>query len=140
MAAYTTEQLETLAEELTVDPLARGYSGMGDEEAANRLNVEDRTAPLESISPATFLHGMVETEFEALTAAQRQYLGLALGNGPIDIREGSEIRVALLAFFGAQSQTRANLLASLDRTASRVEELGLPAPVTPTNVADARDL
>ena len=136
---YTSEQLQTLRDELDEDPLTRGYSGMGDEAAAVSLNTEDRTVSVESVTPAMFLYGLVKTEWDALTAADRQYLGILLGNGSIDIRTGSQIRVGLLAMFGAQSVTRANLLAMLDRVGTRAEELGLPAP-TPSDVADARRL
>jgi len=137
--AYTPEQLQTLKTELTTDPLARGYAGMGDDAAAASLNGASRTVPVESVSPADFLRGMVKTEWDALSATDRQYLGILLGNGPIDIRTGSQIRVALLAMFGAQSATRANLLAMLDRAGTRCEELELP-PATPWHVAQARSL
>jgi len=136
---YTSAQLQSLRDEIDNDPLTRGYSGMGDEAVANSLNAENRTVPVESITPALVLYGMVKSEWDALSAADRQYLGIVLGNGPIDIRQGSQIRAAMLAMFGAQSGTRANLLAKLDRTGSRAEELALP-PATPSDVAEARRL
>ena len=42
--------IDKLRDELTTDPLARGYSGMSDKEAADDLNTEYRTTPKATIT------------------------------------------------------------------------------------------
>jgi hypothetical protein len=126
-----------LRTELLTDPLARDYAGMTDVDVAASLNTKNITVDVREIPPADFLRGMVKAEWDALSAADRNYLSVLLGNGPIDVSTGTQIRAALLAMFGVGSGTRANLLPLLTKSISRAEQLGLPF-IKPGYVAAAR--
>lgn len=113
-----------LEDEVTNDPLGRGYVGMTNAEVAADLNTEYRSIEPDSISTEVFLRGMDKGEWNGLTDVDRQYLQILLAREMIDIRTGTETRDALLALFPGGSQTRTNLLALATITVSRGVELG----------------
>lgn len=127
-----------LREELTNDPLTRGYSGMSDAQAADSLNTKNRQRDPASVPSSLILTGMVPSEWAALTADQKQYLGYVFSLDQIDIRTGSQARVALLAMFAAGSQTRTNITNLLTNLVSRADELDLGDIVRPGDIASVR--
>ena len=115
---------QTLADELTTDPLTRGYSGMTDEEAATDLNTVYRTLPVETVPGADIFNATDDVEYGALTAEQQnRWLNMC---GVTDIDVSSGVAKSLEAeLFGAGTTTRSNLAALKTRDVSRGEELGL---------------
>lgn len=132
--------LVALKSELTTDPLARGYSGLGDEAAANNLNTVNRTRERPTVTGAQIYNALDPAEFTALSAANQTKVRDIFGlGGDIDVRTGRNARVVLLSLFGAATATRAALAALVQEPCSRAVELGL-GTVTPSDVADARRL
>ena len=127
--------LQALKTELTTDPLARGYPGMGDEAAANSLNVRDRQANRDALDSGSLIAAIVRSEYTLLTAIEKDYLRLIALAPSMPLT--ATVKTELSAIFPAGSATRANLIALLKQPASRGEELGLGF-VTPSDVANAR--
>ena len=127
--------LQALKTELTTDPLARNYSAMADEAAANSLNVRDRQANRDTLDSGSLIAAIVRSEYGVLLAPDKDYLRLIALATSIPLT--ATVRNELAAMFPANSTTRANLIALLKQQASRGEELGIGF-VTPSDVADAR--
>lgn len=132
----TPAQLAILKTELTTDPLGR-YAGLDDAQAAERLNVPDRTTDRDTLHSGELIASIVSAEYTALTANQKDYVRLVAMAESLPIT--GTLRSELGGIFPAGSQTRGNLVALLRAPGSRARELGLP-PVTPSDVADARRL
>jgi len=131
-----------LHDELTTDPLTRGYSTMTDAEAADDLNTSYRTHTLQRLDQADVYNAVALTEFAALAQAEKQetwdiiHIG---GPSGLWVRPGDTARARLINIFGAQSDTIQALAVLLTRDISRAEELGL-GTVKPGHVAKARAL
>lgn len=125
-----------LKTELTTDPLARGYAGMSDEEAASSLNtVIDRVLNKTSMSGSEVYNAIVESEYDLLTDPQKQEVWDILHLG--DINPFGLEATRFMTIFGGGSAT-ITALASLRKTdVSRGVELGL-GHVRPGNVTEAR--
>lgn len=126
-----------LKTELTTDPLARGYAGMGDEAAAVSLNAPNRTPDRETLDSGLLMSCVVRSEYDALSAADKDYFRQVIAAGSVPIT--SALRQGIGNVFGAATTTRANIIAALKRVGSRAEELGLGS-VTTSDVARARAL
>lgn len=129
--------LQSLKDELTNDPLTRGYVALSDEEAADRLNVPDREPDRDTLDSGLLVAAIVRAEYDALTAPAKDYLRLIGMAQTLPLT--ATLKTQLGAIFGAGTATRANLLSLLKRPGSRAEELGL-GRVTPSNVAAAKRL
>lgn len=114
-----------LKNEITTDPLARGYASMTNQQVADNLNTVYRTLPVESVTGQDIFEAVVQADYAALTAAQKELLYAIVGMGTIRVN-GANTTAALLAMFPSGSTTRANLAALRTRPVSRAEELGLP--------------
>lgn len=153
--------LQDLKDELDNDPLTRGYSGMGDEAAANSLNTSDRSC-MEPISSAELLawsgngavDGSVLCRYERIQEAAaansaNSVRGAAISALGMIERDGTSLdlnkadRMAMLDALVAggvlTAAEKTALLAMAATTCSRAAELGLGF-VTPSLVADARRL
>lgn len=127
-----------LRDELLTDPLARGYSGMTDAQAAASLNTANRTRQKTHLTGAQIYECMDRTEFEAKTDPQKVYVRDILGlGGDILVTSGSKTRSVFVAVFGAGSATINALVALVTETISRATEVGLPV-VKPGHVSEAR--
>lgn len=129
--------LVALRAELDTDPLALGYAGMTDEQAAASLNANGRDVNRTEVTGGEIATSVVRSELAALTAGDQNYIRALISAGVMPITDN--LKSEFGAVFGAGTQTRANLLSLLKRPGSRAEELGL-ARVTPSHVADARRL
>lgn len=129
--------LQALKDELTIDPLGRGYSGMNDVQAAESLNTPDREPERETITAGLLMGGLVEAEYDALPSRGKTYFDLVVSAGEVPLTD--EVKTNLGSLFPAGSATRANVLAAMKRPGSRAEELGM-GRVTESDVADARRL
>lgn len=124
------------AELLGAHPVTGAYSA-DDETAAAQINAPNRQPDRDAVSSGQLVASIVRTEYDALTAAQKDYVRLVAIAQTLPLTP--TLRTELGQLFPAGSGTRTNLLALLKRPGSRAEELGLGF-VTPSNVADARRL
>lgn len=119
-------RLLTLYTELSTDPLARGYSGMTPEEAADDLNTLTTTRELEKLSGGEVYEQVDITEFQGLTADQQTEVWNIVHLGAvIDVTPGSKARARFVSLFGGVSATITNLQDYITENISRAEELGL---------------
>lgn len=128
--------LIALKAELQNDPLARGYSGMSDEAAANSFRTADRTPNREMLDGGMIVASLVQAEYVALTANQKDYLRIVCSASSMPVT--ATLKTELGSIFPANSATRANLLALLKRPGNRAEELNLGGIPTPSDIANAR--
>lgn len=131
-----------LHDELTTDPLTRGYSTMTDAEAAADLNTVYRTRTLERLDQADVYNAVVPAEFAALTADERRVIWDIVqvgGASGLWVKPGDTARERFIALFGAESDTIQALATLLTQDITRAAELGL-GTVKPGHVAKARAL
>lgn len=131
-----------LHDELTTDPLSRGYSALSDAQAAADLNTAYRTRTLEQLDQSDVYNAMVVAEFTALSADARQEVWNIVqvgGASGLWVRPGDTARTRLIALFGAGSDTIQALAALLTEDISRATELSL-GTVKPGHVTKARAL
>ena len=87
---------------------------------------------------------MDRDEFNALSAADKDYIKVITSGGDVNPKTGGEVREAFLQMFGSGTETRTSLLAILTAPANRVEHLfkagtlAVGGTVTPSDVAAAR--
>ena len=116
--------IAALKAEITTDPLARGYSGMTDQQVVDSLHVQDRSQNLASLTGDVMFQQTDATEFAALTDVKKQ-LWLAMC-GRSDIDPFAPANVAFVQWvFGAGSATITALSAARKTTVDRATELGL---------------
>jgi hypothetical protein len=116
---------QALAAELTDDPLARGYAGMDDDQAAADLNTAYRTRTRAYVYGWEIFNATDSAEYGALTDAQKSSWDALCAIFQIDTASGvAKSREAEL--FGAGTTTRSNLQALRIEDISRATELGLP--------------
>lgn len=130
--------LQALKDELTNDPLARGYAGMDDVQVADSLAVQDRQPNRETLTASMLMGALDEGEYNSLVARGKTYWGLLIQAQTVPLTD--IVKTTLSALFPNPSTTRTNLLALLKRTGTRAEELGLGGQPTPSDVANARRL
>ena len=127
-----------LRNEITTDPLGRGYSGMSDAAVAADLNTVYRTSMLDALDGATIYEQVDIAEFLSLTSAQQaEVWNIAHLGASIRVGAGSKARARFLSLFGGGSTTISNLLAAITQSISRAQELGL-GTVYPGHVYRAR--
>jgi hypothetical protein len=134
-----------LRDELLIDPLARGYAGMTDQEAADDLNliypVDPRTRNRTNMTgDEVFLSLESLLVWDQLTSDKRlEFLALC-GRESIDPFGSANVDV-VISIFGLPSagNTTANLQASRVEDITRSEELpGVVSPARDTIVRSAR--
>lgn len=133
--------LLALKTEITTDPAAIGYAGQTDEQIARLMMRENGTGAAfeinrKEISSADVASCVVGSEFIALAAGQRDYVGLIAGAGILKVKT---VKDDLLLIFTQVSSpiTRAALQDVFKQTVSRAVKV-LGEGVTPSNIADAR--
>jgi len=113
----------SLETEIVNDPLARGYSGMTDQQLLDSLNALDRTLNITDLDKTTVYNGIDQTEWVALIAADRTRISQLLqaldtidlfGNALEDFK----------TVFGTGSTTASSLSALRVKNISRSEEIG----------------
>ncbi len=110
---------------LTGELALPAYTGLTDQQAADALNAQNIAVDVDTISGSDVSEATTQTDYAALTATQKNLYHAIMGMENITVR-GSNTRAALLAMFGAGTQTRANLGALQSTLTSRREQLGLP--------------
>lgn len=127
--------LQILKNELLNDPEGLGYSGKTAQQKADLLNGLTQTMERIIIPTWEILEATVQSEWSALTAAEKQRYQTFVSVGSLNVK-GTNVRAAFAAMFGAGTQTRANLLALQNEVVSRAQVLGLGF-ITSQNVIDA---
>ena len=116
-----------LRTEMDADPAGLGYASKTDAEVSALLNVANVTAPGATVNSAQIYEAVDDAEFEALNNGQkvrlRDVYSLS-GDIPLD---NSRVRTLLLTFFGAGTNTRANLAALQPPDITRASAIGLGA-------------
>lgn len=126
-----------LTNELTNDPLARGYAGMTDQEVVDSLLTKNRPTERTVVPSYEIFDAIVPAEWAALTSQEKQRVQTILAMGSINIK-GSNTRQSFLDAFAPGTTTRTNLAAlQVGPNISRAEELGI-SDVGDGHVASAR--
>lgn len=125
-----------LKDEVINDPLGRGYAALDHAATAADLNVVYRSVEREVVEAWEIFEAVVPSEYAALSASDKRFLGQVLAMGNVNIR-GSNTRSALGGMFGPGTATRSNLIILQTETVSRARELGLGF-VRGSEVAEAR--
>jgi len=116
--------MSVLSDELSNDPLSRGYSGMTNAEATADLNTAYRTQTRASMSGDEIFTQTDATEFAALTDHKR--LAWISWCGKESIDPANAANVAFVQWvFGAGSETVGNLASGRVENITRADELGL---------------
>ena len=117
--------LVALKAELDADPLARGYFGMTDQQAADSLNAEDRTVDRTAVRGGEVFTAIKPVDFLSVTdAAHRWVLGVMFGLDVVPL-DSANVRTILSTIFSGKAQTLAALVALQTHVVSRADELGL---------------
>jgi hypothetical protein len=148
MAFDLPADLLALKNELTTDPKSLGLTLLAadDEANANKLNEVRTQTPIdrEAIPVSEVVLSVDGDEYLGLSPGQQNYLNFITNAGVVNPKSGNEVREALLQFFGAQSETRAKLLALVTEPASRINQLFKAGTlskggiVTPSDISNAR--
>lgn len=149
--AYSNADLLAIKAELTNNPLTlTGYLALdpaNDEANANALNLVRTQCQIdrESIPVSEIAKAIDRDEFNAASAADRQYIAMVTAGGDVNPEATSEVREGLLQIFAAGTESRASLQALLTESASRARQLfklgtlSVDQQVTPSDVANARN-
>lgn len=146
--ARSNSDLLALRSELENDPEELGLTTLpaDDEANANALNLVRDTLQIDrtAIPTSEIFLNIDRDEYAALPAADRDWLRGVTASGTVDPRAGGEVREGIMQIFGANTETRANLVAILTEPANRIEHLFKAGTleqggtVTPSDVANAR--
>lgn len=123
--SLTTAQRTALASEINTNPLGLAYSGKTNQQDADLLNTpgaSSQTIDSGVVPSYQIWAAIVSAEWTALSAIQQQQLRDWVSGGYVDT-SSSTVRAVFGALFGAQTTTRANLMALTARPASRAEIL-----------------
>ena len=118
-----------LGQHIQDDPNVRGYAAHVISGATNviagLLNevLVSITIQRETVKPSEVWEAVDLTEFKALSAQERQVLGILLGMETLSVGPGSNSRTTLAALFPTGSTTRGKLIALVQRKGSEVEDL-----------------
>ena len=127
--------MSTLCDEITNDPLARGYATMSAEEVVADLKTEYRTRNRSSMGGQEIWELTVFTDFSALTETQQtQWLTLTSNDSLNPFGNSVELAKSL---FGVGSATITALANARIENLSRAEELGLKK-VDPEDIEECR--
>jgi len=115
--------MSILGDEITSDPLGRGYSTMSDLEAANDLNTIYQEINRTSMTGSELLSHADAGEYSALIDSKKDNWLSLCGVDSIN-PFGSAVQV-VIDIWGGGSITIANLQAARVETISRAQELGI---------------
>lgn len=146
--AFSQNDLLALKAELTNDPLDLGLTVLpaDDEANANALNLVRVTIQVdrEAIPVSEIAKAIDRDEYNAASAADRDYIKMITAGGSVNPKSTSEVREGLLQIFAAGTETRAELTLLLTEPASRAVQLfklgtiSTGELITPSVVANAR--
>lgn len=119
-----------LIDELTNDPLARGYAGMTDQQRWDSLNtVIDRVRPKQRpLSGDDVFQATESSEWQALTDLNKQLWLSFCSRQQIDAYGAANVAL-VTNLFGGGSTTISNLQDLRSETVSRAEELAIDVTI-----------
>jgi len=127
--------LVALKSELSSDPAGLGYAGKSHEDQSILINKPQRTVNRGEFTGADLASCLDPVEFAALTAVQRTWIQtLTSAYGSLTLY--ASLRQDIRAVLGTSPKSLAKFNQTINRSASRAEELGLGS-VTTSDVADA---
>lgn len=95
--------------QILVSELAKPeYTGLSDQAAADAINAKTVAVDVESVPGSAIFEATTQADYSALTATQKSLYHAIIAMASVPVK-GANTRAALLAMFGAGSQTRANL-------------------------------
>lgn len=100
------------------------YTGLSNQAAADALNNANIAVDVETIGGVDIFEATTQADYTALSANQKSLYHAIIGMENIRVK-GSNTRAALLAMFGAGTQTRTNLAALQTTMTSRAAQLGI---------------
>jgi len=146
---FTNADLLAIKAELTNDPLTLGLTVVAadDEANANALNLVREVCQVdrESIPVSEISKAIDRDEFNAASAADRQWIAMITAGGDVNPKAGGEVREGLLQIFANGTESRTNLQALLTEATSRANQLyklgtiSTGELITPSIVAQARN-
>lgn len=147
--AFNAADLLAIKAELTNDPNGLGLTTLESDDVANaeKLNevLDTQQIDREAIPISEIFVNIDRDEYAALAASDRQWLSAIAEGGTINPKDGGEVREGILQIFGAQTETRTNLVALLTEPSNRINQMykqGLLSKggnITPSDVAQARN-
>ena len=129
----TTSERAILSAELTNDPLARGYSAMGNADVVASLRTQNRSRIRARMDSSEVFQAVDVTEFLAKTDQQQRNLMAVMSFGWLN-PQGKEATL-FTNIFGAGSATITALAAARLETVSRAVELAIPNVIVDDVVA-----
>lgn len=114
---------QTLCNELSIDPLGRGYSSATTEQIADDLNTEYRSQWKECVDGSDLLDAIESADWVAITDAQQDQVLSLLAIGCLDPQKNA--RTMMIRIFGSGSNTISNMAALGQESITRAQELGL---------------
>lgn len=117
-------QLVILKDEISLDSLSRGYSGMTDQEISDDLNTEYRSMQVESMLATEVLNSTDKTEYDGLGDPAKDAYWRLLHMGTLN-PWGVEASI-MVDLFGGGSTTISKLQTARAQPQSRARELNLP--------------
>lgn len=115
---------QLLRDEIDIDPLARGYSGMDNQQVADDINTIYRERNRDRMSATEVLNTVDTTEWDALTADNQRKAWDVLHMGSELNPFGNEAQI-FISIFGGGSQTIADLAIARKEDISRGVEIGV---------------
>jgi len=117
--------MSKLSEEITNDPLVRGYIGMTNAEVANSLmNTIDRSITSQYLAGSDIFNATDDLEYAGLTDIGKDSWDRLCAIETVDTLSGIA-KSREVELFGIGTTTRANLIAIRITTVSRAQELSL---------------
>ena len=118
-------QLGILKNEIDIDPLARGYAGMSDDQLVTNLNTKNRDFWVTLTSAQ--IYALIDlTELAALSTADQKRVDRILSlAGEIPTAPGTNARAEFIDVFGGESTTISTLAVVANVPLSRATELNL---------------
>lgn len=145
---FSNADLLAIKAELTNDPKDLGLTLLEADDAsnANKLNAVSASTPIdrETIPVSDIAKAIDRDEFNALSAADRQWIQMITASGSVNPQAGGEVREGLLQAFGAGTESRTSLTALLTEPASRINQmfkeglLSQGGSVSPSDISAAR--
>ncbi len=114
---------QVLCDEVSIDPLGRGYSGMTSQQVADDLTTNYRTAWLSCVDGSALLDAIDAADWVSVTDAQQSQALSILAIGCLNPQGNA--RTLMIGIFGSGSQTIVNMAAVAQEPISRAAELGL---------------
>jgi len=119
--------LQTLIDEITNDPLTKGYAGMTDQEVVDSLNASNRSLPTPPVNGGQLMENIDSSEFASLTPSNVSNLQILVtaAQGGLDLNNANVFQ-DIEDIFSPGSASHNSISALKSFSGSRAQELKLP--------------